>query len=247
MRLNKDQIERLEKASSLVEALEMISDLFPGKVVFSSSLGQEDQVITDAIFKNDLPIKIFTLDTGRLFSESYELLERTTARYKKPIRVYFPEAADIEEFVTIRGVNSFYESVENRKECCNIRKVKPLNRALQGADVWITGVRAEQSDSRKEMPIIEWLEDKQLYKFNPLLHWTYAEVVDYLKEFYVPYNLLHDKGFISIGCAPCTRAVEPGEDPRAGRWWWETSQKECGLHVQEVTQTNDFNANPVNQ
>jgi len=247
VRLSKDQIERLETAASLVEALQMISDLFPGKVVFSSSLGQEDQVITDAIFKNDLPIKVFTLDTGRLFSESYELLERTTARYKKTIRVYFPEAGDVEEFVTTKGVNSFYESVENRKECCNIRKVKPLNRALHGADVWITGVRAEQSDSRKEMSVIEWLEDKQLYKFNPLLHWTYAEVVDYLKEFYVPYNSLHDKGFISIGCAPCTRAVEPGEDPRAGRWWWETSQKECGLHVQEVTQTNDFNANPVNQ
>jgi phosphoadenosine phosphosulfate reductase len=246
VRLSKDQIERLETAASLVEALQMISDLFPGKVVFSSSLGQEDQVITDAIFKNDLPIKVFTLDTGRLFSESYELLERTTARYKKTIRVYFPEACDVEEFVTTKGVNSFYESVENRKECCNIRKVKPLNRALHGADVWITGVRAEQSDSRKEMSVIEWLEDKQLYKFNPLLHWTYAEVVDYLKEFYVPYNSLHDKGFISIGCAPCTRAVEPGEDPRAGRWWWETSQKECGLHVQEVIQTNDLNANPVN-
>ena len=246
MRLTKDQIEGIETASSLVEGLEMISELFPGKVVFSSSLGQEDQVITDAIFKNDLPIKIFTLDTGRLFSESYELLERTTARYKKPIRVYFPEASDVEEFVTTKGVNSFYESVENRKECCNIRKVKPLNRALHGADVWITGVRAEQTDSRKEMQVIEWLEDKQLYKFNPMLHWTYAEVVDYLKEFYVPYNPLHDKGFISIGCAPCTRAVEPGEDPRAGRWWWETSQKECGLHMQEVTQPNDFNANPVN-
>lgn len=247
MRLSKDQIERLETASSLVEALEIINALFPGKVVFSSSLGQEDQVITDAIFKNDLPIKIFTLDTGRLFSESYELLERTTARYKKPIRVYFPEASDVEEFVTTKGVNSFYESVENRKECCNIRKVKPLNRALHGADVWITGVRAEQTDSRKEMPVIEWLEEKQLYKFNPLLHWTYAEVLDYLKEFYVPYNPLHDKGFISIGCAPCTRAVEPGEDPRAGRWWWETSQKECGLHMQEEIQQNDFNANPVNQ
>jgi phosphoadenosine phosphosulfate reductase len=247
VRLSKDQIERLETASSLVEALEIINALFPGKVVFSSSLGQEDQVITDAIFKNDLPIKIFTLDTGRLFSESYELLERTTARYKKPIRVYFPEASDVEEFVTTKGVNSFYESVENRKECCNIRKVKPLNRALHGADVWITGVRAEQTDSRKEMPVIEWLEEKQLYKFNPLLHWTYAEVLDYLKEFYVPYNPLHDKGFISIGCAPCTRAVEPGEDPRAGRWWWETSQKECGLHMQEEIQQNDFNANPVNQ
>jgi phosphoadenosine phosphosulfate reductase len=246
VRLNKDQIEKFEVASSLVEALEMICALFPGKVVFSSSLGQEDQVITDAIFKNDLPIKIFTLDTGRLFSESYELLERTTARYKKPIRVYFPEASDVEEFVTTKGVNSFYESVENRKECCNIRKVKPLNRALRGADVWITGVRAEQSNTRKDMPMIEWLEEKQLYKFNPLLHWTYLEVVDYLKEFYVPYNALHDKGFVSIGCAPCTRAIEAGEDPRAGRWWWETSQKECGLHMQEVDQPNNINANPVN-
>lgn len=246
MQLSKDQIEKIERASSLVEALELVNGLFPDRVVFSSSLGQEDQVITDAIFKNDLPIKVFTLDTGRLFSESYELLERTTARYKKPIRVYFPEASDVEEFVTTKGVNSFYESVENRKECCNIRKVKPLNRALKGAAVWITGLRAEQSDSRKEMPIIEWLEDKQLYKFNPLLHWTYSEVVDYLKEFYVPYNPLHDKGFVSIGCAPCTRAIEPGEDPRAGRWWWETTQKECGLHVQEITQANNFNANPVN-
>src|SRR5690242_8650889 len=209
MQLNRNDIERIESAASLGEALEIICNYFPEKVVFSSSLGQEDQVITDAIFRNDLPIKIFTLDTGRLFSESYELLERTTARYKKPIRIYFPEASDVEEFVTSKGVNSFYESVENRKECCNIRKVKPLNRALQGVDVWITGVRAEQSDSRKEMPVIEWMEEKQLYKFNPLLRWTYAEVVDYLKEFYVPYNALHDKGFISIGCAPCTRAIEP--------------------------------------
>jgi phosphoadenosine phosphosulfate reductase len=122
--------------------------------------------------------------------------------------------------------------VDNRKECCHIRKVKSLNRALEGAEVWITGLRADQSDNRKEMPMIEWLEDKQLYKFNPLLNWTHAEVLDYIKEFYVPYNPLHDKGFISIGCAPCTRAIELGEDPRAGRWWWETSQKECGLHIQ---------------
>src|SRR5439155_15374762 len=156
MRLSKSDIETIE-ATSLNEGLEMISKLFPDKVVFSSSLGQEEQVITEAIFKNDLPIKIFTLDTGRLFSESYELLERTTARYKKTIQVYFPEAKDVEEFVTAKGVNSFYESVENRKQCCNIRKVKPLNRALQGAQVWITGLRAEQSDDRKEMSIIEWL------------------------------------------------------------------------------------------
>jgi phosphoadenosine phosphosulfate reductase len=231
MRLAKHDIEKIESAS-LVEGLEIISAFFPQNVVFSSSLGQEDQVLTDAIFKNNLPIKIFTLDTGRLFNETYELLERTTARYKKPIQVYFPDAHDVEEFVVTRGINSFYESVENRKECCNIRKVKSLNRALQGAEVWITGLRAEQSDNRKEMSMIEWLEDKQLYKFNPLLKWTYADVMDYIKEFYVPYNPLHDKGFMSIGCAPCTRAIEAGEDPRAGRWWWETSQKECGLHVQ---------------
>ena len=245
MRLSNVDIEKIE-AASLVGGLEMISQFFPGTVVFSSSLGQEDQVITDAIFKNDLPIKIFTLDTGRLFNETYELLERTNARYKKSIQVYFPEAIDVEEFVKTKGVNSFYESVENRKECCHIRKVKSLNRALQGADVWITGLRAEQSDSRKEMPMIEWLEDKQLYKFNPLLHWTYNEVLGYIMEFYVPYNPLHDKGFISIGCAPCTRAIEPGEDPRAGRWWWETSQKECGLHVGTITEQTNFNANPVN-
>jgi phosphoadenosine phosphosulfate reductase len=231
VRLSKNEIEKIE-AASLAEGLEIISNLFPGKSVFSSSLGQEDQVITDAIFKNDLPIKIFTLDTGRLFNETYELLERTIARYKKNIQVYFPHAEDVEQFVATKGVNSFYESVENRKECCHIRKVKQLNRALQGAEVWITGLRAEQSDKRKEMPMLEWMEDKQLYKFNPLLNWTYAEILDYIKEFYVPYNPLHDKGFISIGCSPCTKAIEPGEDPRAGRWWWETSQKECGLHIQ---------------
>lgn len=245
MRLTKNEIERIEKAS-LKEGLEIIDELFRGKVVFSSSLGQEDQVITDAIFKNDLSIKIFTLDTGRLFNETYELLEKTIARYKKTIHVFFPDAKDVEEYVTTRGVNAFYESVENRKQCCQIRKVKPLNRALKGAEVWITGLRAEQSDNRKEMAMIEWLEDKQLYKFNPLLHWSYAEVLDYIKEFFVPYNPLHDKGFISIGCAPCTRAVEPGEDARAGRWWWETSQKECGLHVQDVSVQNNINVNPVN-
>lgn len=245
MRLTNDQIQQIERAS-LAEGLEIISNLFPGKVVFSSSLGQEDQVITDAVFKSNLPIKIFTLDTGRLFNESYELLERTVARYKKPIQVYFPDAKDVEEFVTTKGANSFYESVDNRKECCHIRKVKPLNRALHGAGVWITGLRAEQSENRKGMKMIEWLEDKQLYKYNPLLDWNYAEVLDYIKEFFVPYNTLHDRGFVSIGCAPCTRAIEPGEDPRAGRWWWETSKKECGLHVHAEVPHINVNANPVN-
>jgi phosphoadenosine phosphosulfate reductase len=227
--LTPELIKKIEE-SSLPEGLRTISNLFPGNVVFSSSLGQEDQVLTDIIFKNDLPVKIFTIDTGRLFNETYELLDRTTARYKKNIQVYFPDAADVEEFVNVKGINSFYESVDNRKECCHIRKVKPLNRALKGAEVWITGLRAEQSNNRNSMPMIEWSEDKQLYKYNPLINWTYQQMLDYINQFNVPYNRLHDKGFISIGCLPCTRAVEPGEDARAGRWWWETSQKECGLH-----------------
>jgi phosphoadenosine phosphosulfate reductase len=228
--LSQELIQEIER-NSLPEAVSLVADLFPGKVVFSSSLGQEDQVLTDVIFKNNLPVKIFTIDTGRLFNETYELLDKTTARYRKQVQVYFPEGPDVETFVATKGINSFYESVENRKDCCYIRKVKPLNRALAGAQVWITGLRAEQSENRKDMPVIEWDENRQLYKFNPLIRWTYNDVLDYIKEFNVPYNTLHDKGFISIGCAPCTRAIEPGEDARAGRWWWEASHKECGLHV----------------
>ena len=228
--ISKEQIQQIEQ-SSLPGAIQLIADLFPGKVVFSSSLGQEDQVITDAIGKHKIPVEIFTLDTGRLFYETYDLIERTNARYKMNMKIYFPDAEDVEAFVTAKGPNSFYESVDNRKACCYIRKVKPLNRALEGAAVWITGLRAEQSDSRKDMPMIEWDDQRQLYKFNPLINWSYDEMIAYINENNVPYNPLHDKGFISIGCAPCTRAVETGEDARAGRWWWEASQKECGLHV----------------
>jgi len=235
--LTPESIKKVEE-STLAEGLKLITEWFPGKVVFSSSLGQEDQVLTDVIFKNNLPVTIFTIDTGRLFNETYELLDRTNARYKKNIQVYFPEAADVEEFAVNKGINSFYESVDNRKECCHIRKVKPLNRALKGAAVWITGLRAEQSNNRHDMPMIEWSEEKMLYKFNPLIKWTYADMMDYINKFNVPYNRLHDKGFISIGCAPCTRAIEPGEDARAGRWWWETSQKECGLHETKIVSSN---------
>ena len=231
--LTKETIQKIED-TSLADGLAFVASMFPGKVVFSSSLGQEDQVITDAIFRNKIPARIFTIDTGRLFNETYELLDKITARYQKQVQVYFPEAADVEQFVTTKGINSFYESVENRKDCCHIRKVKPLNRALAGAKVWITGLRADQSTNRKNMPMIEWDESKELYKFNPLINWSYDEVLNYIKEFNVPYNTLHDKGFLSIGCAPCTRAIEPGEDARAGRWWWETSQKECGLHQTTV-------------
>jgi len=227
--LTKEQIQEAEGLSA-AEAIRLVTTWFPEGVVFSSSLGQEDQVLTDMIFKNELPVKIFTIDTGRLFNEAYELLDRTTARYKQSIHVYFPDAADVEAFSYEKGINSFYESVENRKTCCYIRKVIPLNRALQGAKVWITGLRAEQSDNRQDMPLIEWDEHRQLYKFNPLIRWDYQQMMDYIKDHNVPYNPLHDRGFISIGCAPCTRAIEQGEHPRAGRWWWEASQKECGLH-----------------
>lgn len=227
--LTTEQIQELEEYS-LPEAIAFITALFPGKVVFSSSLGQEDQVLTDVIFRNALPVNIFTIDTGRLFNETYELLDRIEARYKNKVQIYFPEATDVQSFVNTKGINSFYESVDNRKECCHIRKVKPLNRALEGAAVWITGLRAEQSGNRQQMPLIEWMEDRQLYKFNPLLRWSYDEMLAYIDQYNVPYSPLHDKGFISIGCAPCTRAIEPGEDARAGRWWWETSHKECGLH-----------------
>ncbi len=229
MYLSGDEIKWLEKANA-AESLKWLAEKFPAQVVFSSSLGQEDQVITDLIFRNGIPIQVFTLDTGRLFYEAYELIERTNARYKTSLKVYFPDAGDVEEFVSEKGINSFYESVENRKECCFLRKVKPLNRALSGAKVWVTGLRAEQSDNRKDMPMIEWDEPKQLFKFNPLINWSYEEMLKYIADNNVPYNPLHDKGFISIGCAPCTRAIEPGEDARAGRWWWETSKKECGLH-----------------
>jgi len=228
--MRKEELIRHIDSLSFQESLELLSNIFPGSVVFSSSLGQEDQVITDMILKNCIPIKIFTIDTGRLFNETYELLEKINARYSTKINVHFPRADAVEEFVNTKGINSFYESIENRKECCHIRKVEPLNRALQEAKVWITGLRAEQSSNRKNLPMIEWLEEKQLYKFNPLVNWSYEDVIVYLKKFDVPYNVLHDKGFISIGCAPCTRATEPGENTRAGRWWWETSQKECGLH-----------------
>lgn len=233
MLLTDDEIMWLEK-SGPADGLKWLAEKFPAQVVFSSSLGQEDQAITDIIYRNKIPVQVFTLDTGRLFYETYDLIERTNARYKTSLKVYFPDAADVETFVTEKGVNSFYESVENRKECCFIRKVKSLNRALVGAKVWITGLRAEQSDNRKEMPIVEWEEARQLYKFNPLINWSYEELLKYIADNNVPYNPLHDKGFISIGCAPCTRAIEPGEDARAGRWWWEISKKECGLHTHDT-------------
>ena len=205
--------------------------IFPGKVIFTTSLGIEDQVITHKIFSNNIDVKVITLDTGRLFSQTYDVLSRTIIRYQKKIHVYFPEHEAVEKMVTEKGPLSFYKSVENRKECCGIRKVAPLNRALDGMQVWISGIRADQSDNRHQMDWLEYDVNKNLYKFYPLFNWTFEEVTAYVKENNIPYNSLHDKGFISIGCEPCTKAVKPGDDFRSGRWWWENDgPKECGLH-----------------
>ncbi|NML56464.1 phosphoadenylyl-sulfate reductase [Chryseobacterium cheonjiense] len=228
--ISKEDAETLRQLPS-EEGLKFISSRFPETAVFSTSLGQEDQVITDIIFRNKLPIKVFTLDTGRLFYEHYELLSQNNARYATKTEVYFPESSDVEKYVNEKGINAFYHSVENRKECCFIRKVKPLNRALENADIWITGLRSEQSENRENMPIIEWDEERRLYKYNPLIDWNYQQVLVYLQQNKVQELPLHKKGFISVGCEPCTRAVVAGENPRAGRWWWENSQKECGLHT----------------
>jgi len=225
------ELQSIFESSPVEEALRQVTQLFPDRVRFSSSLGQEDQVLTDIIARHNIPVNIFTIDTGRLFNEAYDTLEKTRARYRLNIDVYFPQADAVQAMVNEHGVNLFYDSVVNRQTCCNVRKVEPLNRALKNTSVWITGLRASQTDHRKNIPVVEWLSDKEIYKINPLLHWSFEDVLNYISAFSVPYNSLHDKGFISIGCAPCTRAIEEGEDPRAGRWWWEASHKECGLHL----------------
>ena len=217
---------------SIGEMLSVLAVEFPGKVTFSSSFSFEDQVISHEILKNNLPISIFTLDTGRLFSETYSVWSSTNERYNTNIKAYYPNQNKLEPFVAEKGPNPFYTSVELRKECCFIRKVEPLKRALAGNEVWITGLRAEHSPERQDLIPVEWDESNKIIKYHPLLRWTTDEVRNYINEFNVPYNPLHDKGFISIGCAPCTRAIQPGEDFRAGRWWWEdNSKKECGLHI----------------
>jgi phosphoadenosine phosphosulfate reductase len=230
----KDKIPSLLEAIAnlpLTEALAFIAQAFPGKVAFSTALGQEDQVITHAIFTDNIPVRIFSLDTGRLFPETYELWAETEQKYKNKIVPYYPKAEDTEELVSRNGINGFYDSVENRKACCHVRKVQPLGRALQNVDVWVTGLRSSQSANRSSFNLLEWDEAFQVIKFNPIINWSFDEMLAYLKENEVPYNKLHDQGFVSIGCAPCTRAIAPGEEPRAGRWWWEQTQKECGLHA----------------
>jgi phosphoadenosine phosphosulfate reductase len=220
--------------SDTTEVLEYFLTHFKGKVAFASSLGAEDQVITEIMASIDPASRIFTLDTGRMFPESYDVIERTIARYKIKIGIFFPDRAAVEKMVNMEGINLFYDSIENRKLCCHIRKIEPLNRALEGLDVWISGLRRSQSVTRTEIKLVEWDENHKMIKVNPLINWTEEQVWDYIKLKNIPYNRLHDQGFPSIGCQPCTRAVQPGEDVRAGRWWWENElQKECGLHVRE--------------
>lgn len=216
----------------VVDKLQYLAQKYAGKIVFSTSFGWEDQVITHLIFSNAIPIKVFTLETGRLFPETYYVWNRTQEIYQEAIHAYFPQSDLLQEMVTSKGPSSFYNSVENRKECCYIRKIEPLKRALQGNSVWVTGLRAEQSANRENMHNLEWDDGNQLLKFHPIFDWTLHELKTYIKDHNIVYNTLHDKGFPSIGCAPCTRAVQPGEDFRAGRWWWEDqSKKECGLHA----------------
>lgn len=221
------------KNKNLQEAFDALIELKLGKMAFSTSFGQEDQVLTDFIFRSDYPITIFTLDTGRLFEETYEVYHRTVNKYDKLIEPYFPDAKKVEALLAKKGPNSFYNSVENRKECCGIRKIDPLQKALRGVDLWITGLRGGQSHFRENFDLFQYDTSFGLIKFNPLVYWSLEEVTAYLEQYNVPQNSLHKKNYPSIGCAPCTRPVKQGEDIRSGRWWWENSKKECGLHQQD--------------
>lgn len=222
------------KNSGPTEVLDFFCRRSRNRIAFSTSLGAEDQVILDMAVKTGIPLKVFTLDTGRLFPETYDIIDKTNLHYGIHIDVYFPDRENIESMVKNKGINLFYESIENRKLCCHYRKIEPLGRALSGMDAWITGIRRDQTLSRFNVKLVEWDETHGLIKINPLCNWTEKMIWEYIRQNDVPYNTMHDKGFPSIGCQPCTRAVKPGDDPRSGRWWWEDQgPKECGLHVKE--------------
>jgi phosphoadenosine phosphosulfate reductase len=201
------------------------------KVCYANSLGSESMVLTDLIWNEVPDIEIFTIDTGRLYPETYDLIERVQQRYGRRLRIYYPEAAPLEKWVGEHGINGFRDGVEQRRGCCTIRKVEPFRRAVSGRGAWVTGIRKGQSASRALAAPVEWDGQYGLFKVSPLLDWTEKEIWDYIRKKKLPYNTLHDTGFPSIGCAPCTRAVQPGDDERSGRWWWERSDsRECGLH-----------------
>jgi phosphoadenosine phosphosulfate reductase len=218
------------RAAAAVSRLQEAAALQPA--AFSTSFGAEDMVVLDLIRRHVLPIRIFTLDTGRLPEETYRLLHKVEQRYGHCVETWFPDAPAVQRLVARDGINGFYDSVDRRKACCTVRKLEPLARALAGCAAWVTGLRAEQSVTRKALAVREWDDERALTKFNPLADWSEDDVWDYLREHNVPYNELHDRRYPSIGCAPCTRAISAGEDIRAGRWWWESADtKECGLHA----------------
>lgn len=217
--------------ASAQELLQSFMSQYGARLALSSSLSIEDQTLTDMMLRIDPQANIFTLDTGRLFPETYELIDRTNEHYKVKLKVYCPQTEALQQFVATEGINPFYESIEKRHACCEVRKLEPLRRAFRDLDVWVCGLRSAQSVTRGDMRLIEWDERHGLLKINPLIHWTEQQVWDYIRENRVPYNRLHDKGFPSIGCEPCTRAVRRIDDVRAGRWWWESpDHRECGLH-----------------
>lgn len=219
------------RLANTLSILETIATEF-SPAVFASSLAAEDMVLTDLILRNKLKIAIFSLETGRLHKETLHMLDRIKETYSYEVKLYQPEIEAVDNYVKLHGLNAFYDSVEMRKECCRIRKVEPLNRALSGNKAWITGQRRAQSATRAELAVQEDDAAHAMQKFNPLTDWSEDDVWHYIRSHNVPYNSLHDKGYPSIGCEPCTRAIQPGEDVRAGRWWWENPEsKECGLHV----------------
>jgi phosphoadenosine phosphosulfate reductase len=223
--------ELATRVRDTLATLERVAEEY-SPAVFASSLAAEDMVLTDLILKAGLPIGIFSLETGRLHKETLGMVERVQQRYGYEIALYRPVPADIDAYVEKKGLNAFYDSVDLRKECCHIRKVEPLGRALSGKKAWITGQRRAQSATRSDLSVQEYDGSHAMEKFNPLADWSEQEVWEYIRGNDVPYNPLHDQGFPSIGCEPCTRAIEPGEDVRAGRWWWENpDSKECGLHL----------------
>lgn len=226
------QLNEQFHGSSPDAVLRWALDAFRNRIALSSSLSYEDQLLTHLICQIDKTTRIFTLDTGRLFPESYNLIDRTNERYGINIEVFFPDYQRVQAMVKEHGINLFYTSVDLRHLCCNIRKIEPLKRAQQGLDAWICGLRRAQSTTRTNMQRIEYDAADNLIKINPLIDWSEADVIAFVKQHAVPYNKLHDQGFPSIGCQPCTRAVQPGEDIRSGRWWWEDPNKrECGLHA----------------
>jgi phosphoadenosine phosphosulfate reductase len=229
-----EQIDEVNsKLKTPEDALKWAYDTFGNKIAKASSFGPEDSVVTDMIIKVNPKARFFTLDTGRLNQETYDVMDAIAKKYNINFEVMFPETLAVEEMVRTKGINLFYDSVDNRKLCCEIRKVRPLNKILSTLDAWVTGLRRDQNENRSQASMVE-LDHLHggIVKINPIIDWTWEQVISYIKERNLPYNKLLDKGFTSIGCEPCTRAIKPGENLRAGRWWWESdTHKECGLHM----------------